>query len=315
MKLPVASCQLLVKGKARSRSSLATSNQQLATSLAFTVIELLVAIGIIAILFAILIPYVLRSREMSRRTECASRLGQIGVALSQYAKDQGPDSPLPETPYDSVHKPMGYVAFTGPDDPRPFAKDSAVKPNDITASLWLLVRCGYVKDTSLFICPSTSDVPDSLPSGGAMMRGNFRSPKNLSYSYASPFTDAYDFAFSSDRLPHDFAVLADKNPGYARDGDRVLGPARAAPPFELATGNSPNHGSAGQNVLHPAGDVSFEDTPYCGVSRDNIYTAIAPHRLREEHPVLDDPGYQGTDIGPAYNYDSYLVPTAQDGNP
>lgn len=279
---------------------------------AFTVIELLVAIGIIGILSAILIPYLLHARETARRTECASQLGQIGLALSQYAKDQGNNSPLPETPYDAVHKPTGYAAFTGPDDPHPFAKDSAVKPNDITASLWLLVRCGYVKDLSVFICPSTDDEPDRLPPGGALLRGNFRSPKNLSYSYASPFTDAFDFAFSSDRLPHDFAVLADKNPGYDCDGDRVLGPARDAPPFELAKGNSLNHGGGGQNVLHPAGDVSFEETPYCGVSHDNIYTTVADHRLREEHPSLDAPGFLGPDIGPAYKYDSYLVPTARD---
>jgi prepilin-type N-terminal cleavage/methylation domain-containing protein len=280
---------------------------------AFTLIEFLVAIGIIALLVAILIPFLLKNREMSRRIECQSHLQQIGVALSEYAKDQGPNSPLPQTPYDAVHRPAGYTAFTGPDDPHPFARDSAVKPNDITASLWLLVRDGYIKDPAVFICPSTNDVADRLPAGGALLRGNFRGPENLSYSYASPFTDAYDFAFSSDRLPHDFAVLADKNPGFDTDGTRVLGPARDAGPFVLARGNSPNHGGAGQNVLHPAGDVSFEETPYCGVSQDNIYTAVAAHRLHGEHPQLDAPGYIGTDIGPAYNYDSYLVPTARDG--
>lgn len=283
----------------------------------FTLIEFLVAVGIFGILVAILIPYVLNAREMSRRTECRGRLGQIGIALAQYARDQGPNAPLPQTVYDPVHHPAGYVAYTGPDEPHPFAKNSAVKPNDITASLWLLVRCGYVKDTAVFICPSTDDQPDVLPAGpdAAQRRGNFRSPRNLSYSYASPFTDALDFAFSNDRLPHEFAVLADKNPGFDCDGDKVLGPRRDAPPFRLAKGNSPNHGGAGQNVLHPSGDVSFETTPYCGVSQDNIYTAVAPHRLHAEHPPLDEPGYLGHDIGAAYNYDSYLVPTARDTAP
>jgi hypothetical protein len=68
-------------------------------------------------------------------------------------------------------------------------------------------------------------------------------------------------------------------------------------------------------VLHPSGDVSFETTPYCGVSQDNIYTAVAPHRLHAEHPPLDAPGYLGHDIGAAYNYDTYLVPTARDTAP
>jgi prepilin-type N-terminal cleavage/methylation domain-containing protein/prepilin-type processing-associated H-X9-DG protein len=281
----------------------------------FTLIEFLVAVGIVGIFLAILIPYFLRAREINRRTECEAHMGQIAEALWQYAKDQGPNSPLPETIYDPLRQPAGYTCFTGPDESHPFAKDTTVKPNDVTASLWLLVRGGYIKDTSVFICPSTDDRPDVLSPGAAVHRGNFRSPNNLSFSYACPFTDAYDFAFSTDRLPGGFALLADKNPGFQTDGTKVLGPRRDAPPFELATGNSPNHGQAGQNVLYADGHVEFQPTPYAGVGGDNIYTAVAPHRLRGEHPLLDIPGFIGPDIGPAYSYDSYLVPTAQDKAP
>jgi prepilin-type N-terminal cleavage/methylation domain-containing protein/prepilin-type processing-associated H-X9-DG protein len=280
----------------------------------FSLIEFLVAVGIIGIFLAILIPYLLRTRELSRRTECEAHLGQIGEELWQYAKDQGPNSPLPETIYDPQVKPAGYNCFTGADDPHPFAKDTTVKPNDITASLWLLVRCGYIKDPAVFICPSTSDEADHLPSG-ASHRSNFASSKNLSYSYACPFTDAFDFAFSTDMLPGEFALLADKNPGFDCDGTRVLGPQYDDPPFVLAKGNSLNHGQAGQNVLYGDGHVEFQPTPFVGVGGDNIYTAVAPHRLRGEHPVLNIPGYFGTEIGPAYNYDSYLVPTARDVAP
>jgi prepilin-type N-terminal cleavage/methylation domain-containing protein/prepilin-type processing-associated H-X9-DG protein len=281
----------------------------------FTLIEFLVAVGIVGIFFAILIPYFLRAREMNRRAECAARMGQIADALWQYAKDQGPNSPLPQAVYDPQRKPAGYTCFTGPDEAHPFARDSAVKPDDITASLFLLVRSGYIKDPAVFICPSTDDRPDTLQPGGAAHRGNFRSPNNLSFSYACPFTDAYDFAFSTDRLPGGFALLADKNPGFLCDGTKVLGPTRDAPPFQLAKGNSPNHGQAGQNVLYADGHVEFQPSPYVGVGSDNIYTADAPHRLRAEHPPLDTPGYIGQDIGPAYSYDSYLVPTAQDQAP
>ncbi len=279
--------------------------------LGFTLIEFLAAIGIFAILVAIILPYMVMVREDAHRTECYAHLGQIQEALRHYAHDNGPNLPMPETFYDPVHKPSGYVAFTGTDDPK------AVQANDITASIWLLVRQGYVKDPATFICPSTSDEPDRLTDitgnpVSAQKRGNFRSPRNLSYSYASPFTNAFNVVFSSDQLPAEYAVMADKNPGYACDGIRVIGPTRDAPPFELAKGNSPNHQHAGQNVLHPAGDVSFESTPYCGVSNDNIYTALAPHRLTASHPPLDVPGYCGTSVGPAYNYSSYLVPTARD---
>lgn len=284
----------------------------------FTLIEFLVAIGIIAILIAILIPYLLQNREMNRRIECQAHLGQIGAALLQYGRVSGAGFPLPQTPYDAAHFPQGYTAFTGADERDSSGKESAVKPNDITASLWLLVRGGFVKDPGTFICPSTSDRPDTLTDAmgnavSALKRGNFRAPENLSYSYASPFTDSFKVDFSSDRLHAEYAVLADKNPGFQTDGDRVMGPARDASPFELATGNSPNHQQAGQNVLHPAGDVSFETTPYCGVAHDNIYTAEAPHGHPASRPsAADEPGFVGKDVGPAYSYDSYLVPTARD---
>jgi type II secretory pathway pseudopilin PulG len=275
----------------------------------FTLIELLVLVGIIAILVAILIPYLMMVRESSWRTECHGHLYQIGAAMSEYAKANGPHFPLPESYYDAAHKPMGYVAFTGP--------DGGVKANDITASLWLLVRGGYIKDLGVFICPSTDDEADTLTDAtgntvAATKRWNFRSPRNLSYSYDSPFTDAFGGVFSSDSLDYECAVVADRNPGYDCKGDVVEGPARDAGPFELAKGNSANHEHAGQNVLHPSGDVSFETTPYCGLGNDNIYTVIAPRKLTTSRPSVDDPGYFGTNVGPAYNNDSYLVPTAKD---
>src|SRR4029079_8368919 len=50
----------------------------------FTLVELLVVIGIIGLLTAILLPAIQASREASRRAVCKSNLRQIGVALNAY---------------------------------------------------------------------------------------------------------------------------------------------------------------------------------------------------------------------------------------
>jgi len=50
----------------------------------FTLLELLVAIGIIALLIAIFLPVASLAREHARKTQCANNLRQVGAALELY---------------------------------------------------------------------------------------------------------------------------------------------------------------------------------------------------------------------------------------
>jgi len=56
----------------------------------FTIIELLVVIGIISLLLAILLPTLSKARATAQRTRCAVNLKQLGAALEMYA-DSGTD--------------------------------------------------------------------------------------------------------------------------------------------------------------------------------------------------------------------------------
>ncbi|MFT3788290.1 MAG: prepilin-type N-terminal cleavage/methylation domain-containing protein [Tepidisphaeraceae bacterium] len=61
---------------------------------AFTLVELLVVIGIIALLISILIPSLAKAREAGIRTQCLSNLRQTYTALMFYARDSHDFVPL-----------------------------------------------------------------------------------------------------------------------------------------------------------------------------------------------------------------------------
>ncbi len=62
---------------------------------AFTLVELLVVIGIIALLISILLPALSKARESGNRVACLSNMRQIGMAFLQYLNDNKDRFPRP----------------------------------------------------------------------------------------------------------------------------------------------------------------------------------------------------------------------------
>ena len=76
---------------------------------AFTLVELLVVLGIIAILIALLLPTVSRARDQAARTHCLNNIRQIGLGISVYAHDYN-ELPAPYATAQGSSVPIYYAS-------------------------------------------------------------------------------------------------------------------------------------------------------------------------------------------------------------
>ena len=109
---------------------------------AFTLVELLVVIGIIALLISILLPALNRVRKSAKSVVCLSNVRQLGVAYTFYANEN------------NQYAPVGHV---GPSRQYNYPLYVPFSPINKTVGAGFLNEAGLIEAPEAFYCPSEAE--------------------------------------------------------------------------------------------------------------------------------------------------------------
>jgi prepilin-type processing-associated H-X9-DG protein len=180
-------------------------------------IEVLVVIAIIAILIAIALPAIQLSREVARRSACANRLHQMGLALASYHTTY-----FVFPPHILVPAGAGGSSWGGPWSEKVMLlpqMDASELYNALNFGLpWADAANTTVTNTShaMFLCPSDSSPPNEIGGGGFC---NYKACMGSGVYPDGPDAAIQPAWTSSARLPDGlFSTTRGFQPSDVRDG-------------------------------------------------------------------------------------------------
>ncbi len=244
----------------------------------FAVVGIVVPVVVFFLMMGILMPALLRTRQIAFRVVCGTNLSGLGKAMLIYGGDY--EDPLPRAGGESstwrpkinnwqANNRSDAYGLTGGADGHA----------SISSSFYLLVKYMEVGPKQ-FVCKGDSGTTEFKPAEYGVRDKDLidlwdfgpNPSKHCSYSYHMPYGPYPLNVASSQR---GMAIAADRNPW-------IDTPAVKARDFSLfkwdgttrqqKAGNAIAHKGEGQNVLFIDSHVSFEKFPFCGFNDDNIYT-------------------------------------------
>jgi prepilin-type processing-associated H-X9-DG protein len=235
-----------------------------------------VVVAIIALLIGILLPSLSRAREIANRTVCASNLNGLYKAMYTYSVTNSDKFHIAGAAT-SGQNAVGFA--TGLSARNVSTVTTGAMANNVTASIWMMVRDGSVSPKS-FICPSSGNTPDPLTqaatTNSADLKNTFDFLKadHLSYSPLNMYGTIQSKKWGSN-VPADYALVADNNNCASTDAKRHTQEKNTNPATTDVQEheNSLNHQKEGQNIMFGDGHVSFGNDPFQGRNNDNVFAS------------------------------------------
>lgn len=235
----------------------------------FTLVELMVVIGIIGLLMGILVPVFSGIRERGRQKNCGQGLSSIGRGMMQYSNLINAAClmlPLIEA---NVSDPCAKISnFSGTDDPNIPINAFSGRNVNAMQNFWPMIVQGMCQEAH-FQCPSDSGyvTRKTVVSGAG-------TDKKYGWTNMSQFSFGVQWCYSTSKDSNTRALLCDPTTTTMDEAAVIMADRNPGGSVGQNGIRPSNHPKDGENVMIRAGGVKFygkTSDSAAGRENDDIY--------------------------------------------